>query len=351
MASREVRQEVHRVRDFAIPRRVEDILAARGSHPIGELRFAPTDVQRCHHVVEEVRGDAPGVVPVLSEAEEAVGVPLALLRGTQPHVPVDVVDALAVGPGIGLDHPAAAALGCPVPLSPQGVSVVGPLARNQLADHAVLNGLARLPPLVGRRGLGTDLQHGSGLAHLPRDRLGLLDGVGHRLLEVHIYPGIHGVDRHGPVPVVGGCDHDSVDVWTGQNLPVVQRGELGLAVLLGQAPPLLVDVADCRYAEVLPSLDHRQHQPLQAAAATSDADLGDVDAVVGPNHAVRRSRVLRPGRRGGQGPPGDCGRVQELSTVDFGSLRHGLSSPNCISDGPSREIRRCATIRPVPGRS
>ena len=60
------------------------------------------------------------------------------------------------------------------------------------------------------------------------DPAGLVDGVGHRLFAVDVLAGLHGVDRHLGVPVVGGGDQDDVDILAIEELPVV----LGDAVLV-----------------------------------------------------------------------------------------------------------------------
>ena len=106
---------------------------------------------------EQVGGDAARVIPILAEAEEAVGIEGALGRWAQPHLPVDVVVALAVGAGCLVDGP--------VPFAFHRVAVVGALAHDHLADHAVGDGLLGLPPLVGGGGLRAHLQDALGLLH------------------------------------------------------------------------------------------------------------------------------------------------------------------------------------------
>src|SRR5206468_10113948 len=103
------------------------------------------------HVVEEVGGGPPGIVPVLAEAEEAVGVPWPRGSVAEPHLPVHEIVPLAVGARGGIDRP--------VPLALVGVAVVRALAHQELAGHPVLDRLARLPPLVGAGGLRADLEH------------------------------------------------------------------------------------------------------------------------------------------------------------------------------------------------
>src|ERR1039457_7706719 len=100
-------------------------------HLGGELRLIPADVERRDDVVEEVAGDTEGIIPVLAEAEEAVGIPGALggelELGAQPHIPIDEIVALGIRAGAGLDGP--------VPLALGAIAVVGTLALDHLADH------------------------------------------------------------------------------------------------------------------------------------------------------------------------------------------------------------------------
>src|SRR5260370_27896500 len=83
----------------------ENINAARAHHTGRELRLAPADLERCHHVIEQGSGDAAGIIPVLAEAEEAVGVEGPFGRRAQPHLPVAVVVTLAVRAGFGVASP------------------------------------------------------------------------------------------------------------------------------------------------------------------------------------------------------------------------------------------------------
>src|ERR1039458_10566179 len=106
------------VRDLALI--FEDIDAARACYARRELRLAPADLQRRRHVVEKVGGDAAGIIPVLAEAEESIGIVGPLRRWPQPHFPVDVILALAVRAGLCVDGP--------VPLALVGVAVIRALA-------------------------------------------------------------------------------------------------------------------------------------------------------------------------------------------------------------------------------
>src|SRR5204862_1009512 len=124
---------------------LEYVDPARGRHFCRELRFAPADVQWRYDVIEQVGGGAAGIIPVFAEAEEAVGIIGALRSRSQPGFPVNEIVALAIRSGFFLDWP--------VPLTLDRIPVIRALAHDHLADHAVGDRLAGLPPLIGGRGL------------------------------------------------------------------------------------------------------------------------------------------------------------------------------------------------------
>jgi hypothetical protein len=140
-----------------------------------------------------------------------------MLGRAQPHVPVEVVFALAVRPGFFIDGPAV------VPLAAEGVAVIGALAHDHLAYHAVGNRLLGLPPDVGRSGLRAHLQDAFGLLDRVHQLMRFLVGVSHGLFEVDVLALVHGVHRDLGVPVVRGGDDHGVHVgFLGQQLAVVQ---------------------------------------------------------------------------------------------------------------------------------
>ena len=55
--------------------------------------------------------------------------------------------------------------------------------------------------------------------------LAVVDQLDHGLLAVDVFAGVHGVDRHLAVPVVGNRDDDGVHVFAREHLAVVARGE------------------------------------------------------------------------------------------------------------------------------
>src|SRR5262249_13091257 len=91
------------VRDFSLV--LEYVDSAGSGDPVRELRLVPTNIQRRHYVIEQVGGDAAGVIPIFPEPEETVGVVLAGRRVAEPHLPVNVVIPLAVGAGVRVNSP------------------------------------------------------------------------------------------------------------------------------------------------------------------------------------------------------------------------------------------------------
>ena len=91
-------------------------------------------------------------------------------------------------------------------------------------DHLV--GLA--PDRVGGR-LDADGEDLLGLRLGLGDPPGLVDRVAHRLFAIDVLARLHRVDRHLGVPVVGGADHDGVDVLAVEE-PAVVLGDLLLVV-------------------------------------------------------------------------------------------------------------------------
>ena len=100
-----------------------------------------------------------------------------------------------------------------------------------------------LPAAVVARGLRPDLQH---LA-VPLDRVaqldGLLDGVRHRLFDIDVLAGRHGVDGDLAVPVVGRGDQHGVDVVAFEQLAIVEIA-FAAADVLGSRETPLIDIAN-----------------------------------------------------------------------------------------------------------
>ena len=96
----------------------------------------------------------------------------------------------------------------------------------------------------GADALAAHLQDASGLLLRLNERLAIGDALHHGLFEVHIFAGVHGVDRDFLVPVVGRGDDDGVHVGPRQNFAVIARDENILTVdLVDARQAALVDIA------------------------------------------------------------------------------------------------------------
>ena len=137
---------------------------------------------------------------------------------------------------------------------------------------------SRKPGAVVARGLRPDLQHLAesvhGVAQLDR----LLDGVRHRLLDVHVLARGHGVDGDLRVPMVRRGDQHGVDVVAIQEVPIIERA-VGAADPFCPVQPPLVNIAhrgDLHVIVVGPL-----HQLSEMAGAHSAAaDDAKADAIV-----------------------------------------------------------------------
>ena len=70
-----------------------------------------------------------------------------------------------------------------------------------------------------------------------------LDAADHRLLAIDRLAGLHGVDRHLGVPVVGNADQDGVDVFAAEDLAIVDVGlDLVAEDFLGVGAPAFIQV-------------------------------------------------------------------------------------------------------------
>ena len=146
--------------------------------------------QRRHRVVEEVRRDAAGVVPVLPPAEVALGIERALRRRTEKRLPVERLVR-----GLRVDRV--------VPLPAQVAVAAESAGRpDDFAEQAVLNRFLRLPEVVHRRVLAADLQDAAAGLHRVGDLPGLFHRVGHRLFEVDVLSVAQRFHRVQMVPVI-----------------------------------------------------------------------------------------------------------------------------------------------------
>jgi len=271
---------------------LKNVDSARARDPGRELRLAPADLQRRDYVIEKIGGDAAGIVPVLAETEESIGVVGPLGRGPQPCFPVDVILTLAVRAGFLVDGP--------VPLALIGVAVIRALAHDHLADHAVGDGLACLPPLVAGSGLRAHLEDALGLLHGTDQLLDLLIGMAHGILEIDILAMIHGIEGDFGVPMVGRGDDDCIHVRTVQDFPVIQVA-VALETVRLRLLALFVDIADGHdLAGIVVLLTEMVELSGHIRASATNADHTDVNAVVRTDYASARPRAAR-GRECGAG--------------------------------------------------
>ena len=175
---------------------------------VGEL----VDEQVGVHAAAEIPVTAP--LGVLGAVERHVGSEAEL--GAQEHLPVD---------GLGVH---VLAQGVIPPLAAVAVAVVAGLALHHVADLAFGDHLVGHAPARVGGGLNADGEDLLGPLDRLGDLAGLVDRVGHRLFAVDVLAGLHRVDRHLGVPVVGRGDQDGVDILAVEDLAIV----LGDAILV-----------------------------------------------------------------------------------------------------------------------
>src|SRR5581483_5189753 len=102
-----------------------------------------------------------------------------------------------------------------------GITGKADLHALQVADTAVAHQLGRITELDGRTLLAADLEDASRGLHGIAQGATLRDGERGGLLQVHVFAGAHRVNADERVPVVRRADHDSVDIFVGQQLVIV----------------------------------------------------------------------------------------------------------------------------------
>ena len=242
-------------------------------------------------MVEEIGGDAAGIVPVLAPAEVALGIERPLRGRAEEGFPVERL----LG-GLGVDG--VVPLPALIPVAPEAAG-----RPHHLAEQAVGDRLLGLPEVIHRGVLAADLEHAAGRFHHLGDLLRLLDRVGHRLFEVDVLAVAQRLHRVGVMPVIGRGNHHDVDVGPGADLaivvvdgPLVDAG--GFAGPLLALVPDVVDGDRLNVTGLLAALHHPADVGVHPAAA---ADEADVDAIVRADHpALRRGRGLACG--GGRSP-------------------------------------------------
>ena len=107
-------------------------------------------------------------------------------------------------------------------------------------------------------------------------RSSLLDGVGDRLLQVDIFAGCQGVDRHADMPVVRSSDEDSVDILRQDFVVIKMGGREPLGALLHFVTARPVDITHSDDLEGNTAGISGVEQISHAAAGADDTDADGV---------------------------------------------------------------------------
>jgi len=166
--------------------------------------------------------------------------------------------------------------------------------------------------------LAAHLKDSSGLASRLDDLRPIAVNVNHRLLEVHIFPGVHRVNGRLLVPMVGSGDQHGVDVRTRQNLVIIASGQYGVAPQLAAMCQSAVVAVGRRDQPHSGHLERHLGVILALAARPNESEL---DLVVGGPWRFLRSflgqdvharTVHQPTSARNQTP-----RLQKSSSVDL----------------------------------
>lgn len=157
------------------------------------------------------------------------------------------------------------------------------------ARLAVVDQAADLIPYPQARELHAHLHDLAGLLPDLYDIEGLLDRLGHRLLDMNMLSGLQSVDDLRVLPVVGHADADRIDVLVGAHVGVVDitlwiGADLLLNGVANRVFLILIDLADgneiARHARASQTGERLE---VHAKAAIPRADEAD------PNPNVHRS--------------------------------------------------------------
>ena len=175
------------------------------------------------------------------------------------------------------------------------------------------------------------LQYATRLPDQFRQLRGLLDGVRHRFLQVHILAGPQRLAGDGVVQVIRHCHYHAVDLRLLQDLPVIAVSFGSHRLLLCILQPRFPDIAHCRNLEVVLLGFAPAIVANQALAPHSAADQRHVDAVVRAEYAPRRLRhQLLPGcqQRAGRAPEkcATTGLVHDAPVISERRTRRNTSS-------------------------
>ncbi len=273
-----------------------------GSHSAGGAVGAGDEVCAAEEMHEEIAGDAGGVVLPLAPLEEALG-------GERDFGGCAFEARPIAGFGGGVERDGV------VPGADGGVAVPAGGDHVELADGAGGEELFGLGVDDGADALAANLENTVGGVGGFDDLRAVGVDVDHRLFEVDVLAGLHGVDGGALVPVVGRGDEDGVDVFAGEDFVVVAGGEDVLAPeLFGVGEAAVVAVGD---GNQLDAGDLEGSCGI-ALALDAGADEGEVDGVGSGRCGGGRGlgeKGLKAGRGGGKGG-GLGGGLEEASAVE-----------------------------------
>mgnify|MGYP003305567023 CR=1 FL=1 len=172
----------------------------------GQLAGGVHDEERAGHHVRAAVTDLSA-----TEFEEPAKVEMNTLdvvvhvaHGAEPHIPIEIRWSRAIRL-----------------TTADGVLVMPAVDLLHLADHSVPDIRSRGIGRAGGAALGADLHHSPAALGRIAPGPAFFDGRRGRLLDVNILAGLAGHDRHHPVPVVRGSDHDAIEIFLVQEIPEV----------------------------------------------------------------------------------------------------------------------------------
>ena len=153
---------------------------------------------------------------------------------------------------------------------------------HHLPDHALFDCLAGGPVTVVRQGLHANLQGHFCLLLFLHHRLRFRNGVRHRLLAVHALAGIHCVDRHRAVPMLGRGNRDVVNVLDVEHPAVVAEG-LRFEFCSRHVRSRLPTIGNTEELEIIVLLEFQARVDVPSPHAPHSNE-SDVNAIVGSDH-------------------------------------------------------------------
>ena len=158
------------------------------------------------------------------------------------------------------------------PLTLAAIAIVARLALQDLADLPLSDHLIGHPPArIGGR-LHAHCKHLPRLLACLGDATGLVDRVRHRFFAVNVLAGLHGVNRHLGVPVIGRRDQHDVDVFVIEDLAIILRHSI-LVFALPIQPAFLGRIVE-------PATSPFPSSPLSTCHLPNVANPDDVDRLL-----------------------------------------------------------------------